>query len=138
MRYPALRREQRAVTDSDVPSRADLPRKNAVVSNLRGSRKPHLAAKQSVYADPRTMADKNKVVYLGSAADASLADRGPVHARISLYLDVIFDNHTTRLRDFAPASVLLFCKSEAVSPENYATLKHHAVADPAVFPHNDV
>ena len=57
MGYPALRREQRAVTDSDVPSRADLPRKNAVVSNLRGSRKPHLAAKQSVYADPRTMAE---------------------------------------------------------------------------------
>src|SRR5712692_3273744 len=122
VRYPALSREQRAVTDANVSSRADLPRKNAIVADLRGSRKPDLAAKQSVCADPRAMADKNKVVYLGSAADASLADGSAVKARISLYLDVILDHHTTRLQNFAPAAVLLFCKSEAICSDYYTVL----------------
>ena len=84
------------------------------------------------------MADKNQVVYLGTAPDASLADGSAVHARISLYLDVILDHHTTRLQNFAPAAVLLFCKSEAICSDYYTVLQDHAIPDTAVLPHRHV
>src|SRR6266849_10599015 len=84
------------------------------------------------------MADKNQVVYLGSATDPSLADGSAVNARIGLYLDVILDHCTTRLQNFAPTAVIVFCKSEAVCSDYYTVLQDHAIPDTAVLPHRHV
>src|ERR1700739_4956919 len=69
-RNPALRSDRDAVADFEVPRHADLPRKDAAVSDACRSREAHLPAKDCVFAHFAGMADQHEIIDLCSAADA--------------------------------------------------------------------
>src|SRR5262245_8007244 len=84
------------------------------------------------------MADQNKVVEFGAAADAGLSYGGAVDAGVGLNFHVVFEDGRARLRHLVPGAIFLFGEAEAVAADDDAVLENHAVADAAVFANDSV
>ena len=82
------------------------------------------------------MAHLHQVIDLDAAAEARLADGGPVDRSVSLHFNVVFDNHGPRRHDLVVRAVRLPGESEAVGPDYRAVLQDDVVPDAHVFTHD--
>src|SRR5262249_39528426 len=123
----------RAIANREMASRAYLAGKNATVADFCGSRQTNLPAKHRVCSDPRGVADQNKVVEFGAAADARFPNRGTVDAGVGLNFHIVFEHGRARLRHLVPGAVFLFGEAQTVAADDDAVLQDYAVANAAVF-----
>ena len=108
-----LGRGDRAVAHSAVAGHADLTGEDDVAADGGGAGEAYLGAEEGVLADGGAVADLDKVVDLGSSANAGLAEGGSVDAGVGLDLDVVFEDGGAGLGDFVPSGGGLG-KAEAV------------------------
>src|SRR5271165_405808 len=136
--YAALRGNDGGFADLAVPDNADLTRQNHAVANFRGTGEADLRAKQSIFADLRSMTDLHQVVDLDPAPDAGFADAGAVDAGVRLDFHVVFDDDRGGLRNLVPMSFVSLGEAEAVRADHDAILQEHVDADAAVLAHHGV
>ena len=84
------------------------------------------------------MANEHQVVQLGAPADSRFADGGPIHTRIGLHLDVVFQHCRTGLQHLVPSAIVLMGKSKPVSADNHPVLQDHAIPNAAMLAHHSM
>src|SRR5579875_1407924 len=131
--HAALRRNGRAVADGQMPRRAHLPGKDAMVANGRRPGEANLATEQRVLAHLAGVANEHKVVDFRAPSDARLAHGGAINGAVGLDLDVIFHDGDAGLAYFVPVPSAIRREAEAVAADHHAILQNHAVAEAAVF-----
>ena len=129
----ALRGERGTIADREMSSGADPTGENHAIADVRGARKPNLAAEQRVLADFASVPDLDEVVDFRSAADLRLADGGAVNRAVRLNFDVVANHRDSRLSHFFPFPVCFSREAEAVAADDHSVLQQDAVSDAAVL-----
>ncbi len=88
-------------------------------------------------ADGRAVSDRNEVSKLGALTDAGLAHGGPFDDAVSAQFHVIFDDDNAMLGNLVVRSGVRGI-SEAIIANDGAGVQRDAIAQDAVFVHDDV
>ena len=88
----ALSRYNDAIANIAVSGNANLSGENHVLADDRGSGQTDLGAQQSILADSGAVTDLYQVIYLHPATNTGFANAGTVDTRVSLYLDIVFQD----------------------------------------------
>src|SRR5882724_11385120 len=83
------------------------------------------------------MANLNKIVELGAAADACFSGRGAINCRTRSYFHIIFDHHAPRLGNLQPATLFVFSKTKTVTANYGVVMNDDAPTDDRVFANRD-
>src|SRR5260370_39301505 len=130
---PALRRHDYTVADFAMPGHADLTGEDHVLADLGRTRESEPRGQHGVFSGAAIVTDVREVIELGIAANARLAQAGPVDTAVGLDLHIVFDHDCAGLRNLVPHPVVVGGKAETVGADHYAVVKQHIVADLATL-----
>ena len=126
-------RHDRVVADSQMSGDADLSGENYAFSDDRTSGKSGLRANQRVFFDRAGMSDLHEIVNFRAAFYSRFADRSAVNRRIRADFHIVFDDDTSRLRNFQPTFFFVFSVAETVRADSRIVVNNTIFADFAIF-----
>ena len=122
-------RDDDSVADMNVIGDSHLAAEDGIVAYRRASGDSHLAYQNAVSADRDVVADLYKVVDLDPSPDDGISQGGPVDRAVGADFDVVFDDDTAFLRDFAVGTVFILDISESIRSDDDSAVYDHAIAD---------
>jgi hypothetical protein len=130
-----LRPYGRAIADGYVIDDSDLPGQGYSPANPGAPGDTRLRGYDAVLADRYIVSDLNQIVDFRSPADNRTPKRSPIDRRVGADLDVVFDLHSSYLRNLDP-SVAVPGVTEAVTADDYTGVQDDAISQAATFPDN--
>ena len=75
------------------------------------------------------MSDLDKVINLRAPADAAFTDRCAIDCCTGAYLDVVFNNYSSCLRNLQPPLLFVFRIAKPIAADDSIVVNNHAFAD---------
>src|SRR5260370_7902759 len=110
-----------------MPGHADLTGEDHVLADLGRTRESDLRAQHGVFSGAAIVTDVREVIELGIAANARLAQAGPVDTAVGLDLHIVFDHDCAGLRNLVPHPVVVAGKADTPPPDHYPPVNHHII-----------
>src|ERR1043166_4307061 len=132
----ALRIDHGVVVNRQMAGDAHLSGEQYTLAQHTRSGQARLGANDVVLADHRSVTHLHEAVYLGAAAHARLAHRGPVDRRERLDFHVVLNHGDAALNNLAMRAIRALGEAESVAADDHAVLQRHTMPDAAVLAHH--